>query len=53
MVLQHANCQEITAIEMFELVDGYYWMEQKNSNDEERQYVAFVQRILSRFPNIL
>ncbi|MBD5796503.1 hypothetical protein BHU24_08095 [Bacillus pseudomycoides] len=53
MVLQHANCQEITAIEMFDLVDGDYWLNQGDSSDEEREYVDFVQHLLRRFPNIL
>lgn len=53
MVLQHANCQEITAIEMFDLVDVYYWLSQENSSDEESEYVDFVQLLLSKFPNIL
>ncbi|MBO1579954.1 DUF4274 domain-containing protein [Bacillus sp. XF8] len=53
IVLQHNNCQEITAIEMFDLVDGDYWMNKEHSSDEEREYVDFVQLLLNRFPNIL
>ncbi len=38
---------------MFDLVDGYYWLSQENSSDWEREYVDFVQLLLSKFPNIV
>lgn len=53
IILEHPNCQEITAIEMFELADGDSWLDYKDIHDDyEQRFVTFIKNILKRFPGI-
>ncbi|MBI6874794.1 DUF4274 domain-containing protein [Clostridium aciditolerans] len=52
-ILHNPLCKEITAIEMFELADGDYWLKHKNIKYEyEKQFVKFINDILEKFPKI-
>ncbi len=52
-VLRNPLCKEITAIEMFERVDGDNWLIHKNINsDYEKKFYNFVNNILERFPTL-
>jgi hypothetical protein len=53
MLLQHSSCQEITAIEMFELADGEAWLEQEYFKyDYEERYKQLIHNILEKFPGV-
>ncbi|WP_019420575.1 MULTISPECIES: DUF4274 domain-containing protein [Paenibacillus] len=53
IVLQHPDCMEITAIEMFELADGEFWLEHEQiQHGYKERFVRFVNHILQRFPNV-
>ncbi|OAA87559.1 DUF4274 domain-containing protein [Clostridium coskatii] len=53
-ILHNSLCKEITAIEMFELADGHYWLEHPNVKyKDDEQYVKLINDILERFPQVL
>jgi hypothetical protein len=53
MILQQPYCQEVTAIEMFELAGGEEWLEQHDIKyDYEKKYKQLIDNILEKFPNI-
>lgn len=52
-ILHNPLCMEITAIEMFELADGDYWLEHKHIKYEyEEQLVKLIDDILEKFPQV-
>lgn len=52
-ILQHPYCQEITAIEMFDLADGEAWLQQQDFKyDYEKRYKQLINNILEKFPSI-
>ncbi|WML33330.1 DUF4274 domain-containing protein [Clostridium sp. OS1-26] len=52
-ILHNPLCKEITAIEMFELADGRYWLEHKIvKNKYDKQFIKFIDDILKKFPQI-
>lgn len=53
-ILNNPLCMEITAIEIFELADGHYWLQHESTKNEyEKQFVELVNDILKKFPKIL
>lgn len=53
-ILNNSLCMEITAIEIFELADGYYWLQHEDSkNQYDKHFVKLIKDILEKFPKIL
>ncbi|MCQ6557509.1 DUF4274 domain-containing protein [Paenibacillus mendelii] len=52
IVIRHPECKEITAYEMYDLLEGDYWQQKENVTEEERKYIQLIDVIQARFPRI-
>ncbi|MVO98041.1 DUF4274 domain-containing protein [Paenibacillus sp. N10] len=53
-VIEHPACLEITAIDMYDLVDGDYWRSlDEVQEDFQKSYLSLVDKIAARFPSVL
>lgn len=54
VLLESPHCSLVTAKDMYDLADGDYWLQEKEVNNEhKRKYVALVNGILQRFPQLV
>ncbi|UVI32908.1 DUF4274 domain-containing protein [Paenibacillus spongiae] len=52
VIIDHPECKEITAYEMFDLLEGDYWLKKENVAQHEREYLELANAILARFPRV-